>query len=161
MQLLSATRHPAKACLNFSLLRPPTVSSINTCTPLYLTHLSSRPYVASFHRPFALLSRSPRQRTPRTDRNLSTEHEPKPSIKEKLQAVRAERIWTIPNVLTISRILSCPALGYAILNDNFYFATGLLVYAGLTDLVRVQFTLFTLRSCSFVSSCNDYRLMVT
>ncbi|KAF9646503.1 CDP-diacylglycerol--glycerol-3-phosphate 3-phosphatidyltransferase [Thelephora ganbajun] len=50
-------------------------------------------------------------------------------------AVRAEKIWTIPNVLTISRILSCPVLGYAILHDNFYVATGLLVYAGLTDLV--------------------------
>ncbi|KAF9651181.1 hypothetical protein BDM02DRAFT_3091519 [Thelephora ganbajun] len=44
-------------------------------------------------------------------------------------------MWTIPNVLTISRILSCPVLGYAILHDNFYVTTGLLVYAGLTDFV--------------------------
>ena len=44
---------------------------------------------------------------------------------------------TSPKRLTISRILSCPVLGYAILHDDFYVATGLLVYAGLTDLARV------------------------
>ncbi|KAJ3563379.1 hypothetical protein NP233_g8979 [Leucocoprinus birnbaumii] len=46
-----------------------------------------------------------------------------------------ENIYTIPNLLTTSRILACPVLGWSILNDDFYLATGLLVYAGLTDLV--------------------------
>ncbi|EKM50609.1 uncharacterized protein PHACADRAFT_263977 [Phanerochaete carnosa HHB-10118-sp] len=46
-----------------------------------------------------------------------------------------EDIYTIPNLLTISRILACPVLGYAIVQDNFVTATALLVYAGLTDLV--------------------------
>ncbi|RPD52851.1 hypothetical protein L226DRAFT_495916 [Lentinus tigrinus ALCF2SS1-7] len=56
-------------------------------------------------------------------------HEPpKPS------AIR-ENIYTFPNLLTVSRIIACPVLGLAIVNDNFYLATGLLVYAGLTDLV--------------------------
>ncbi|KIJ07063.1 hypothetical protein PAXINDRAFT_19732 [Paxillus involutus ATCC 200175] len=44
-----------------------------------------------------------------------------------------ENIYTIPNFLTVSRILACPVLGWSILNDNFYLATGLLVYAGLSD----------------------------
>lgn len=44
-------------------------------------------------------------------------------------------IYTLPNLLTLSRIISCPVLGYAILQDNFYLATSLLVYAGFTDLV--------------------------
>ncbi len=44
-------------------------------------------------------------------------------------------IYTIPNALTVSRILACPVLGWSILNSNFKLATGLLVYAGLTDLV--------------------------
>ncbi|KAI6130164.1 hypothetical protein EV401DRAFT_2054329 [Pisolithus croceorrhizus] len=35
----------------------------------------------------------------------------------------------------MSRILACPVLGWSILQDNFYLATGLLVYAGLSDLV--------------------------
>ncbi|TFK39757.1 CDP-alcohol phosphatidyltransferase-domain-containing protein, partial [Crucibulum laeve] len=51
----------------------------------------------------------------------------KPSIKEN--------IYTIPNLLTVSRILACPVLGWSILENNFQLATGLLVYAGLTDLV--------------------------
>ncbi|KAI6149552.1 CDP-alcohol phosphatidyltransferase-domain-containing protein [Pisolithus tinctorius] len=46
-----------------------------------------------------------------------------------------EDIYTIPNLLTVSRILACPVLGWSILQDNFYLATGLLVYAGLSDWV--------------------------
>ncbi|KAG1907954.1 CDP-alcohol phosphatidyltransferase-domain-containing protein [Suillus fuscotomentosus] len=45
-----------------------------------------------------------------------------------------ENIYTIPNLLTVSRILSCPVLGWSILHDDFFLATGLLVYAGLSDL---------------------------
>lgn len=50
-------------------------------------------------------------------------------------AILRENIYTIPNVLTVSRILACPVLGWAIVHDNFQFATALLVYAGLTDTV--------------------------
>ncbi|KAI0788905.1 CDP-alcohol phosphatidyltransferase-domain-containing protein [Abortiporus biennis] len=46
-----------------------------------------------------------------------------------------ENIYTIPNLLTISRILSCPILGWSIVQNDFVLATGLLAYAGLTDLV--------------------------
>ncbi|KAI0923628.1 hypothetical protein AcW1_006528 [Taiwanofungus camphoratus] len=35
----------------------------------------------------------------------------------------------------MSRILACPVLGWSIIHDDFYTATALLVYAGLTDLV--------------------------
>ncbi|KAG2137609.1 CDP-alcohol phosphatidyltransferase-domain-containing protein [Suillus bovinus] len=45
-----------------------------------------------------------------------------------------ENIYTIPNFLTVSRILSCPVLGWSILHDDFFLATGLLVYAGFSDL---------------------------
>jgi cardiolipin synthase (CMP-forming) len=47
-----------------------------------------------------------------------------------------ENIYTFPNLLTVSRILACPVLGWSILESNFYLATSLLVYAGVTDLVR-------------------------
>ncbi|CAA7269242.1 unnamed protein product [Cyclocybe aegerita] len=46
-----------------------------------------------------------------------------------------ENIYTLPNILTLSRILACPVLGWSILDGNYYIATGLLVYGGLTDLV--------------------------
>lgn len=46
-----------------------------------------------------------------------------------------ENIYTLPNLLTVSRIVACPVLGWSILDGNFHLATTLLVYAGLTDLV--------------------------
>ncbi|KAF8902352.1 hypothetical protein CPB84DRAFT_1678882 [Gymnopilus junonius] len=46
-----------------------------------------------------------------------------------------ENIYTLPNLLTLSRIFACPVLGWSILDGNYHLATGLLVYAGLTDLV--------------------------
>jgi len=56
-----------------------------------------------------------------------------------------ENIYTIPNVLTLSRIFSCPILGWSILDGNYPLASGLLLYAGLTDLVsQVYF---------FISKC--------
>ncbi|KAH9973676.1 CDP-alcohol phosphatidyltransferase-domain-containing protein [Lactifluus volemus] len=44
-----------------------------------------------------------------------------------------ENIYTFPNFLTASRIATCPALGWVILSDNYVAATGLLLYAGITD----------------------------
>lgn len=51
--------------------------------------------------------------------------------------VLRENIYTIPNLLTVSRIISCPFLGYFIVNGNFVAATSLLFYAGVSDLVSV------------------------
>lgn len=48
-----------------------------------------------------------------------------------------ENIYTIPNALTVSRILACPVLGWSIVEGNFVMATSLLAYAGITDWVRV------------------------
>jgi hypothetical protein len=50
-----------------------------------------------------------------------------------------ENIYTIPNLLTVSRILACPLLGWSILKGDFHLATSLLVYAGCTDLVSLFF----------------------
>ncbi|KAJ1306733.1 hypothetical protein OPQ81_007721 [Rhizoctonia solani] len=46
-----------------------------------------------------------------------------------------ENIYTIPNALTVSRILACPVLGWAILEGRYGLSTGLLFYAGVTDWV--------------------------
>ncbi|TDL23584.1 hypothetical protein BD410DRAFT_786825 [Rickenella mellea] len=46
-----------------------------------------------------------------------------------------ENIYTLPNALTVSRLLSCPLLGWSIVEGNFVLATGLLTYAGITDWV--------------------------
>ena len=49
-----------------------------------------------------------------------------------------ENIYTFPNLLTLSRIAACPALGWVILSDNYVAATGLLLYAGITDWVSLR-----------------------
>src|SRR5271156_2532109 len=46
-----------------------------------------------------------------------------------------ENIYTIPNILTFSRLLATPIIAYLILHDLPYLATSLLLYAGLTDLI--------------------------
>ncbi len=46
-----------------------------------------------------------------------------------------ENIYTIPNLLTLSRLLAAPVIGYCILHDHHAWALGLFAYAGITDLL--------------------------
>lgn len=47
-----------------------------------------------------------------------------------------ESPYTIPNALTLSRLLACPLLGYHIVQGNIEWATGILLVSGFTDWVR-------------------------
>ncbi|KDQ61485.1 hypothetical protein JAAARDRAFT_150210 [Jaapia argillacea MUCL 33604] len=64
----------------------------------------------------------------------NSEHKPPPSQVQRKPSIR-ENIYTIPNLLTLSRIAACPVLGWSIIKGDFNLATSLLVYAGLTDLL--------------------------
>lgn len=46
-----------------------------------------------------------------------------------------ENIYTIPNILTFSRLIAAPVIGYLVLHDYHAWAVGLFAYAGITDLV--------------------------
>lgn len=46
-----------------------------------------------------------------------------------------ENIYTIPNILTFSRLIIAPAIGYTIVHDAHAWALGLFVYAGISDLL--------------------------
>ncbi|KAK1835228.1 putative phosphatidyl synthase [Podospora conica] len=48
---------------------------------------------------------------------------------------RRENIYTLPNLLTFSRLLTAPFIGYFILQNQHTLALGLFAYAGLTDLL--------------------------
>lgn len=52
---------------------------------------------------------------------------------------RHENIYTIPNALTVARIIACPAIGYYILQGDLATATALLFVAGVSDLVESAF----------------------
>lgn len=53
----------------------------------------------------------------------------------KKSVISHENIYTIPNILTFSRLIAAPAIGYMILHDMDAWAAGLFAYAGITDLV--------------------------
>jgi len=46
-----------------------------------------------------------------------------------------ENIYTIPNILTFTRLIAAPVIGYLVLHDYHAWAVGLFAYAGITDLV--------------------------
>ncbi|KAI1781469.1 hypothetical protein F4818DRAFT_38574 [Hypoxylon cercidicola] len=46
-----------------------------------------------------------------------------------------ENIYTVPNLLTFSRLVAAPIIGYAIVHDAHAWALGLFAYAGVSDLL--------------------------
>lgn len=67
----------------------------------------------------------------------------KSQVQEKLEEiVERENIFTIPNVLCVGRAFLAPYIGYVIVQGHYQFAVGLLVVAGVTDLVFVTNHMF-------------------
>lgn len=60
---------------------------------------------------------------------------PKPRLRVLAQLTPHENIYTIPNILTFSRLIAAPVIGYLVLHDYHAWAVGLFAYAGITDLV--------------------------
>ncbi|MBW0494010.1 hypothetical protein O181_033725 [Austropuccinia psidii MF-1] len=46
-----------------------------------------------------------------------------------------ENIYTMPNLLTVTRIILCPGLAYSILHDHHLISSALIFYCGLTDVI--------------------------
>ncbi|KAI8985190.1 CDP-alcohol phosphatidyltransferase-domain-containing protein, partial [Pilobolus umbonatus] len=46
-----------------------------------------------------------------------------------------ENIYTIPNLLTVGRLIAAPYIGYLIVNQDYPLALGVFVAAGLTDML--------------------------
>lgn len=78
-------------------------------------------------------------------RHFATSPSPKPSssspsppstpTKKRLLSLAHENIYTLPNILTFSRLLAAPLIGYFIIHDAHAWAISLFAYAGITDLV--------------------------
>ncbi|GAB0135380.1 hypothetical protein EsDP_00003720 [Epichloe bromicola] len=51
------------------------------------------------------------------------------------EAIVHEDIYTIPNFLTLTRLVAAPIVGYLVLHDSHAWAVGLFAYAGITDLL--------------------------
>ncbi|KAK7086646.1 cardiolipin synthase [Halocaridina rubra] len=62
--------------------------------------------------------------------------ETKAKVKEQMDAIiERENIWTIPNLLCISRIACSPLLCYYVVCADYKLALGLFMFAGFTDLL--------------------------
>ena len=56
-------------------------------------------------------------------------------IRASLPPALHENIYNVPNILTFSRLVAAPLVGYLIVRDQHLAALSLFVYAGVTDLV--------------------------
>ncbi|XP_037718415.1 probable cardiolipin synthase (CMP-forming) [Drosophila subpulchrella] len=67
-------------------------------------------------------------------------HKVQERVREKIDEIREERenIMTIPNMLTISRAVLSPYIGYVIVQGDFTLGMSLLAFAGVTDLLDGQ-----------------------
>jgi len=62
-------------------------------------------------------------------------HNSELSEKPKISEFTKENIATIPNILTASRMILAPVIGYLVLNQNYDIAMILFAFAGVTDLL--------------------------
>lgn len=69
--------------------------------------------------------------------HCSTQSDPKkPSILSKIPLpTTRENIYTVPNILTFSRLVAAPLVGYFLVYGHHTAALALFAYAGITDLV--------------------------
>ncbi|RHZ44813.1 hypothetical protein Glove_709g52 [Diversispora epigaea] len=68
-------------------------------------------------------------------KRIETNIKPKKILHKPEKFPTKEKIWNLPNILTISRLAVSPVIGYFILNEHYKFALGAFVYAGITDLL--------------------------
>jgi cardiolipin synthase len=60
---------------------------------------------------------------------------PKPRLLSRFPLAVHENIYTVPNILTFSRLLAAPVVGYLLVHNYHGAALTLFAYAGITDLV--------------------------
>ncbi|KAG4027731.1 hypothetical protein MFRU_027g00240 [Monilinia fructicola] len=84
-----------------------------------------------------------RYSTAKGEKRESKQPTPPPTpLKKPLEVLKSikqltphENIYTIPNILTFSRLVAAPICGYLVLHDQHAWAVALFAYAGITDLV--------------------------
>ncbi|KAJ5092356.1 hypothetical protein NUU61_007226 [Penicillium alfredii] len=59
----------------------------------------------------------------------------KPGVLSRIPNGTHENIYTIPNLLTFSRLVAAPLVGYLLVHDYHGAALSLFAYAGITDLI--------------------------
>ncbi|KAL4874226.1 CDP-alcohol phosphatidyltransferase-domain-containing protein, partial [Aspergillus karnatakaensis] len=84
---------------------------------------------------FRLLQRGSSQKSTDTDKPQVTPATKKSPILSRIPLPTHENIYTVPNILTFSRLIAAPLVGYFLVYDYHATALALFAYAGITDLV--------------------------
>lgn len=113
-----------------------------------LAHLSSsdkrltcwaRPIISPSSSRYLSQYRRPRPESPTTTSNDTTSSGTRAnniaSGSSSLKTTIREDIYTLPNLLTLSRLLAAPLIGYLVLSGSHGWALTLFAYAGVTDLL--------------------------
>lgn len=65
-------------------------------------------------------------------------HKVQERVRERMEVIERENVLTVPNILTVGRAILSPYIGYVIVQQDYGLAMGLLVVAGITDLLDGQ-----------------------
>ncbi|KFY46417.1 hypothetical protein V494_00460 [Pseudogymnoascus sp. VKM F-4513 (FW-928)] len=115
-----------------------TCSSISRTPSVTSLKLSNGPLASrlGLHRNYSL---EPEKKPQAPESNVPSPKGLKPLksnvAKALAQLTPHENIYTVPNFLTLTRLIAAPVVGYLVLNDAHAWALGLFAYAGITDLV--------------------------
>lgn len=146
---------PTSSWRNFSSRTTATIKNAGKSRSLSLLELSRslRTNTANTTSRLILAQRSYSTNTPPTDSQASPT--PKPKLLEKTatkivaakNAARSvlqdtkrkipqhENIYTLPNFLTVTRIISAPVIGYLVVHQQLAWAVGLFAYSCFTDFI--------------------------
>ncbi|KAH9828309.1 putative CDP-alcohol phosphatidyltransferase class-I family protein [Teratosphaeria destructans] len=79
-------------------------------------------------------------RRPRIAQRIEDAKERTKAVRQKVRSSLTnlssrENIYTLPNFLTVTRLVAAPVCAYLLVHDQYTWALGLFAYAGITDLV--------------------------
>ncbi|OAV96053.1 hypothetical protein PTTG_02275 [Puccinia triticina 1-1 BBBD Race 1] len=133
-------RRPPQPTLSLQhLLQPkPFTRSINLAQhPTSLVRSGwLNPFNSTYQQSYSSKAQHALKNTPtgRSPVRLTEEREPSKSTSQRSISAR-ENIYTIPNLLTSTRILLCPLVSYTIIHDQHLLSGALLFYCGISDWI--------------------------
>lgn len=123
------------SCMVLMRLRPHRIITNTQNLEKYLRHLSNRLYYNVNEKTNFYSTKkfnSPEKRRELRAKIMNNIRETKSKVES---IIERENIWTVPNFLSIGRIITTPCLSYLIVSHDYNAALWVLGFAGLTDLI--------------------------
>jgi cardiolipin synthase len=118
------------------------ITTSRWCTHRASSQSSTTPRISSLSRPLTAARYFSLTKWRSSPPSQPSQDKPQPPSKvsplKKVTSVLAtphENIYTIPNFLTLTRLIAAPFIGYCIVNNHHTLALSLFAYAGISDLL--------------------------